>query len=696
MRGSLVAAFATLLWPTTVLIGQTAPAGNINQPISFEQNVGQTDPQVRYLARSTDSGIFFTPKEIVIARYGGRGTSASVSGLRLSWSGANRNPKISAENVLPGKVNYLTGRNPADWHTNISTYARIRYRELYPGVDAVFYGKKGRMEYDLELQPGASIDSIRFAFDGATAIHVARNGDLILDTPNGEVRQRRPIVFQAGERGHHLLKAAYVIRPDKTVGYHLEGVDPTRKLVIDPTLVYSTYIGSSTADSVNSVAVDGYGRVYATGSTVFGFPTKNAAEGNRLKQDAFVTKFWATGGGLIYSTYLGGDLVDEGTAIAVDRYGNAYVTGYSDGAGFPVTANSFQSPSAGGGDAFVTKLSPSGSSFVYSFLLGGGDFDIAYGLALDSQRRAYIVGYTCSNNPSNFPVKNAYQAISTSQNCANGGGDGFVTRVNASGTGLDYSTYLGGGIYTLGTGIAVDSNYASYVTGYTASPDFPTTAGAFRRTFASSASIMGFVTKFSPDGRTLSYSTFLPGVTGKTAIAVDSSARAYVTGSADSNLPVTPGAFQMTSQGTTDAFVTKFWATGGGLIYSTFLGGSNNEGGGSIAVDSYGYAYITGFTSSPDFPLKSPIQSTFGGLTNGDQADAFVTKLSTNGGSLVFSTYFGGTGTDYGTTIRLDSSGNAYVGGATFSADFPTTSGAYSRTYKGGGSTDGWVAKIHP
>ena len=674
-------------------------------PAYFEENVGQVDSQVRYFARAPHSALYLTPDEVVLARYSTDGKTYSVSAVRLSFAGASRHAQISGENVQSARVNYLTGREPSKWHTGIPTYARVRYGNLYPGVDAVFYGKEGELEYDLVVAPGADSSKIRFSYEGADAMRIAENGDLVLASSSGEVRQRLPRVYQQGGDGKRVLDAHYEIHPDRTVTYRIANVDPRRELVIDPTLSYSTYIGSGSNDSVNSIAVDQYGRVYATGYTVYGFPTKNPAEGNRLKQDAFVTKFWANGGGLIYSSYLGGDGVDVGNGIAVDSTGAAYITGYTDGAGFPTTAGSFVSPAAGGGDAFVTKLSPSGTSFVYSFLLGGGDYDIAYALALDNQHRAYVTGYTCSNNPSNFPVKNAYQPVSHSQNCSSGGGDVFVTRVNAAGTDLDYSTYFGGSIPSFGPGgstftnaksIAVDPNYSAYITGFTYATDLPTTAGAYQRTFvASPMYISMYVTKFSPDGMSLGYSTFLRGAGGTAgsarAIAVDSTGHAYLTGEADSTLPTTAGAFQPTSADGDDAFVTKFWATGGGLIYSTFLGGNSVESGYSIAVDSSNQAHVTGWTDSSNFPMKSPIQST----ATPYQSSVFVTTLSATGGSLLFSTYLGGSYSQVGNSIRLDSAGNMYVGGLTSSTDFPTTPGAYSRTYHGAQS-DGFIVKIAP
>jgi hypothetical protein len=668
-------------------------------PISFEENHGQVDSQVQFLARAGKATMYFTPAEAVLVLDSRNSQNKpEISALRLKWIGANPRLQMVAENPLPGRINYLIGRDPAQWHTGLPTFARVHYRGLFPGVDAIFYGNKGGIEYDLVLVPGADPAKISFALEGATSMRLANSGDLVLTLRDAEVRQLKPMVYQEINGARRLLPAHYIIHRDKTVGFEIAGFNRNLPMVIDPRLAYSTYLGSDTVDTVTSVAVDQFGNAYATGSTVFGFPTKNPAQQNQLGTDAFVTKFSPSGGSLIYSTILGGSAADSGSAIAIDRFGNAYIAGETESTDFPTTPGAFQPSGIDANNGFITKLNPSGSSFAYSLLLGGGDSDSIRGLALDTQHRVYVTGFTCSTN---FPIKNAFQPVTNSQNCANGGGDAFVTRVNATGTDLDYSTYLGGMISSIGNGIAVNSTFQAYVTGATASPDFPTTPGAFQRTLKAKV-ITGFphdtnqdnafVTKFSADGKSLVYSTFLGGTANDvgTAIALDPDGRACVAGTASSpDFPITSAAFQKTKHGSTDAFVTKFQLSGGGLFYSTFLGGSGSDGANSIAVDSFGRAYVAGGTSSADFPVLNPIQAHLGG-----SQDAFVTKLSATGNALFFSTYLGGTAADVANSIRLDSAAKAFVGGATDSTNFPTTPGAFSRTKKQG--TDGWVAKITP
>ncbi len=694
---------ATLIFLQVSLYPQqflnNAAAGLNGLPISFEENHGQVDSNVRYLAHAGKSAIYFTPNEAVLALYSRDSQKKPlVSALRMQWIGANAQPEMVAEHPLPGRINYLIGRDPANWHTDLPTFGQVRYRNLFPGVDAVFFGKDGEIEYDLVLRPGSDPEKISFGLEGVQSMRLASNGDLVLRLANGEVRHRRPMVYQENDGARHWLSAHYVIHNNKTIGYEVAGVNRKLPLVIDPTLSYSTYIGSDTPDSVSSVAVDQFGQAYITGSTVFGFPTKNPAQGNQLGTDAFVTKLSSSGRSLIYSTILGGSASDTGNTIAIDRFGSAYVAGETSSTDFPTTPGAFQSPGSDADNGFVTKLSPSGSSFVYSLLLGGGDSDTILSMALDTEHRVYVTGATCSLN---FPVKNAFQPVASGQNCADGGGDAFVARINTAGTDLDYSTYLDGSFESIGRGIAVDSAFHAYVTGSTESPDFPTTPGAFQRTLTAKVipsfphDIHGsnaYVTKFSEDGLSLVYSTFLGGTVSDdaAAIALDSSGRACVTGSTQSkDFPVTSGAFQKSLRGDTNAFVTKLQISGSGLFYSTFLGGSGTDGGSSIAVDSFGRAYVAGGTSSTDFPVLNPIQAHLGG-----PQDAFVTKLSATGNALFYSTYLGGAAADSANSIRLDSNGIAYVGGITNSTNFPTTPGAFSRTKKQG--SDGWVAKIAP
>lgn len=669
-------------------------------PISFEENHGQVDSQVRYLARTGNSTIYFTPAQTVLTLLSHDSQKQpELSVLRLKWIGANPHAQILAEHPLPGRINYLIGRDSSQWHTGIPTYAQVRYRNLFPGVDAVFYGKESQLEYDLVLAPGVDPAKVSFALEGARSLQIADNGDLVLSLPNAEVRQIKPVVYQEDNGVRRLLSTRYVIHRDKTVSYEIAGYDSKLSLVIDPTLTYSTFASNgSNFHIVSSVAVDQSENAYVTGVTTVAFPNKHPEFGSQVGQNAYVTKFSPSGGSLIYTTVFGGNSGDVGNAIAVDRLGNTYIAGETFSADFPTTPGAFEPPAdtLDADNGFITKLNPGGSAFVYSLLLGGGDSDQITALALDTQHRVYVTGFTCSTN---FFVKNAFKGVASGQGCSDGGGDAFVTRLNAAGTDVDYSTYLDGSFESNGNGIAVDSTFHAYVTGSTESSDFPVTPGAFQTTLKAQPipnfpndilQSNAFVTKFSADGQSLVFSTFLGGTADDVAeaIALDPDGRACVTGNATSaDFPVTSGAFQKTRHGANDVFVTKFQISGGGLFYSTFLGGSGSDGASSIAVDSLGRAYVAGGTSSTNFPVVNPIQAHLAGAQ-----DAFVTKLSATGNALLFSTYLGGAADETAVSIRLDSAGNAFVGGSTASANFPTTPGAFSRTKRP--STDGWVAKI--
>ncbi|MFC5591195.1 SBBP repeat-containing protein [Sporosarcina soli] len=385
---------------------------------------------------------------------------------------------------------------------------------------------------------------------------------------------------------------------------------------------------------------------------------------------------------LIYSTYLGGSGSDQGYAIAVDNDGNAYITGYTTSTNFPNTPGAFQLSFAGNRDAFVTKLNATGTALVYSTHLGGSDFDQGWSIAVDSAGNAYVTGITFS---SDYPIMGAYQPTN------NGLANAFVTKLNDTGTALVYSTYLGGEDFDQGSGITVDNAGNAYITGYTLSSNFPTTSDAFQ--LSKNGLGDAFVTKLHSSGSSLVYSTYLggTGLDQGLSIALDSIGSAYITGVTQSaDFPITPTAFQSTFTGFANAFVTKFNPTGSALIYSTFLGGSDNNSGAAIAVSNDGNAYVTGFTNSTDFPTTwGAYRTTY----NGD-SDVFVTKFNPSGTALIYSTYLGGTDADQGLGIAVDDTGNAYVTGATQSDDFPTTTCAFDSTFNG--VIDAFVTKIDP
>jgi hypothetical protein len=651
-------------------------------PLTFIPNQGQYDPAVKYVVTGPRSTLFFTSDEIVIAAVEGTGNESVSHIIWQTFPGASPNPMIAGTDPLAGTANFFIGNDPSQWQTGVLTYGAVEYHDLFPGIDLRYKGTEGTLKREFVVAPGADPAMIRLQYDGVDSIAVDETGSLVLTSGTSTMTESPLICYQEINGEFVLVGAAYRILSDHEVALTLEQFDPSYPLVIDPALVYSTYLGGSTDQYGHDIAVDSSGNAYVTGRTDSSdFPTSASAYNwtNAGSTDIFVTKLNPSGSALIYSTYLGGWLYDSSNGISVDSAGNVYLTGRTDSPDFPTTANAYNRTfggSGGYGDVFVTKLNPSGSSLIFSTYLGGGHWDEAYDISVDTSGNAYVAGQT---NSVDFPT------TASGYNRTYGGTqDAFVTKLNAAGSSLMYSTYLGGWRMDHCHGIAVDSSGNSYVSGDTLSPDFPTTGGAYDQTYGGYVDV--FVTKLNAAGSSLLYSTYLEGGTTSdysTGIAVDSSGNAYVTGYTISSLfPTTAGAFNRTNAGGDDAFVTKLNPSGSALIYSTFLGGSDVDMSQTIAVDSNGYAYVTGRTESPDFPTTD---GAYNRTIGGDLLllDAFVTKLAPSGSSLMYSTFLGGDYWDEGKGIAIDKNGNVYVTGVTGSATFPTTPGAYDRTLSG-------------
>jgi beta-propeller repeat-containing protein len=635
-------------------------------PLSFEPNHGQTDARVKFLSRASGYTLFVTAEEAVFA-----GRDGSVERMKLL--GANRKPRFEPLDKQPGVSNYFLGNDPSKWRTNIANYGKIALRDVYPGIDLVFYGHQRQLEYDWVVAPGADPKQIRVKWEGPSQITKNASGDLVL---SASLIQRKPVIVQEGRR----IEGGYAVRGSE-VAFELAQYDAAKPLVIDPVLAYSTYLGGRGQDAGRAIAVDGAGNAYVTGSTEStNFPTAYPLlADNGGGDEVFVAKINPAGSALVYSTYLGGSGNDFGFGIAVDGSGNAYVTGQTTSVNFP-TFNPLQASNGGGpfGDAFVIKLNPAGSALVYATYLGGSGDEAGNGIAVDGRGNAYVTGLTSS---ANFPAANPLQG-------GYGGGleDAFVTKINAAGSALVYSTYLGGSGRDIGNRIAVDGSGNAYVTGETSSANFPT-ASPIQGSYGGGLDD-AFVTKIDAAGSTLVYSTYLGG-SGDDAgndIAVDGAGSAYVTGSTGSaNFPAA-NPLQAGFGGGNDAFVTKLNAAGSALVYSTYLGGSGGDFGAGIAVDGAGNASVTGWTTSTNFPTTNPVQASNGGF-----ADAFVTKIDPAGSALVYSTYLGGSAGDFGYGIALGRTGNAYVTGSTDSANFPAAT-PIQGGYGGGG--DAFVLSI--
>ena len=690
-----------------------------NLPLVFERNFGQVDQQVRFLTRSEGMTVFFTSSEAVMVL--NRSTEETAV-VRMKLAGGRLSGEASGLDKLPGISNYFIGNDAAKWHTDIPNYARIRYQSVYPGVDLVCYGKERQLEYDLIVAPGADPNQIELAWEGVDRIELNAAGDLVLTTRLGEVVQKRPRVEQ--EIGGRLVevKSKYRMTGGKRVGFELAAYDRKHPLRIDPVvLAYSTYLGGSASFTLTTqgdrgagIAVDSSGSAYVTGLTSsIDFPTNpSSLQPSRPGlNSAYVVKFSPSGNALVYSTYLGGSIGTQGLGIAVDGSGEAYVTGSTGSTDFPTTKGAFQTTRPVETSAFVTKLNAAGNSLIFSTYLGGASVfgDVGQAIAVDSTGSAYVAGQT---NSQHFPVSDsAYQK--TNKAVTN---TGFVTKFSSTGA-FVYSTYLGGSKSDSANGIGVDSSGHAYVVGFTNSFDFPTTPGANQAKLLNTFGD-GFVTKLSAAGDSLIFSTYLGGsgitspqeyVDSANAVAVDGQGNAYVTGHTGSlDFPTTPSAYQPTLKSQLlvpeTAYVAKF-GSAGTLAWASYLGGTNGlQNGYGIAVDSAGSPYIAGSTTSSDFPVQQAYQQS---LRNG-YGNAFITKMTPDGSSVVYSTYLGGSEgeADGARAIAVDAAGAAYVTGVTTTADFPivtpavqpTNKSTYENgfvsklTYPGGGSTSTGIA----
>jgi len=673
-------------------------------PLAFQENLGQLDERVRFVARGLGVDVFLTDAGGVLALAGDRPAAlrsrraqGNRTALRLARGdgavivmkavGAAATRPVGLE-PLPGTASYFIGKDPSRWRTNVPTYAKVKVPDVYPGVDLVYYGKQRQLEYDFVVAPGADPESIRLAFDGVDRLRVNEDGDLVLTVAGRELVQRRPLAYEEGGGARRQLaagdrreiEASYVIVAGGEVAFRVKGRDPARRLVIDPVLAYSTYLGGSFNEEISGIAVDRWGNAIVTGVTVstdfpLADPLQPAHGGGTF--DAFVAKLDAAGEALVYSTYLGGSAEDEATGVAVDRSGNAYLTGDTVSTDFP-TARALQPAHGGVVDAFVAKLDPRGSALLYSTYLGGSDEDLGWGIAVDGQGGAYVTGHTHS---SDFPTASPLQPA------GQGGGDAFVAKLGGAGA-LVYSTYLGGAGFDRGNAIAVDPLGRAYVAGSTSSDDFPT-VNALQPAKGSEFSDDAFVARLRRDGRVLLYSTYLGGSDFEegTGVAVDPWGGAYVTGNTWSVDFPTVNPFQPASAGGGgDSFVARLGYLGNRLVYATYLGGSAEDRGLGIAVGTWGDAYVTGSTYSTDFPTANPLQPASGG-----EGDAYVARLDPRGAALAYSTYLGGSSFDEGSAIAVDARGNAYVAGFTFSSDFPTVD-----PLQPSGEFDAFLAKVAP
>ena len=730
MRFKILAGVLAVLVVSAPLAAQQASAAktlpplqrnsNYGQlPLTFEVNQGQTASQVKFLSRGKGYSAFLTAGGMVLGlrpstsyalpspgKNGGGVQQPLGATLQFQLTGANLDAAVVGEDPQPGRVNYFLGNNPAKWRTNVPTYAQVRYKNIYPGIDLIYYGNHQQLEYDFSLAPGADPGKIQFHIQGASQVSLDAAGNLVLDVKGGQLHFQSPVVYQQSNGQRVPVKGQYVVRDSSHVAFQVADYDSSKPLVIDPVLEYSTYLGGSGTDQLTGIAVDATGNVYLAGYTDSAdFPLATLGSLPSGANHVFVAKLDASGSNLVYADYIGGSSQDYGIALVLDASNNVYVTGSTQSSDFPVV-NAYQASQPGPYSGFVTKVSADGSSLLYSTYLGGNTFDQPTSVAIDSLNEVHVAGYTLSQN---FPVANAYQSSASANEDGLYGEYGFLTKLSANGGSLVYSTYVAGNSnvvqdcgspcwpapYNVVSTVAVDANGNAYVSGTTNTYNFPATTGAYLTTNSTQQdATVGFVSKFDSTG-SLDYSTYLYGSSGApvgiSAIAVDGSGSAFITGTVASD-----GTFPVTSTSICDpgtdgfacsyAFVTKFDSAGATLLYSTFLGPNNYSSPQSLALDSSGDAWVLASTSSGLLETNNAIESYSSG------ADLQLVEIDPAATTQLFSTYLGGSGDDNPSGIALDSTGNIYVAGTTNSSDFPLTEGAF-QTVLGGGS-DAFVMKI--
>jgi len=680
-----------------------------NLPLSFEPNQGQTDPEVKFLSRSPRYDLFLTANEAVFtlpigadraAKAGEPAKNAreqSTAVLRMNLVGASSRAQIRGDGELAGISNYLVGNDSSRWRTNVPQFPRVVYQDIYPGIDLTFHGAQRQVEFDFVVDPGSSVKAIALSFDGAGNVKIDADGDLLLSSAAGDLRLQKPVAYQIASGSRVPINAKFVVDRNH-VGFAVGRYDASQQLVIDPVLAYATYLGGTAEDEGEGIALDSAGNAYITGQTKStAFPkTAGVVQGaNGGGFDAFVTKLNPTLSSKIFSTYFGGSLDDNGTAIALlpgSATPDVFITGATQSSDFPGATGAQGTFGGGTLDAFAVRLNSTGTAIVYSTYIGGTDDDIGYSIAVDGAGEAFVGGGTRSTD---FPVN----PLGVVQPLFNGQVDAFITKLSADGTQFLYSTYLGGSNTDQVLGIAIDgaSPPNAFVTGFTSSADFVTTTGVLQASCGvdgacDASSHAGtpqpdvFVTKISGDGKIRVWSTFLGGSEADSgfALAVDGSGNVYVTGGTKSSGFTTHAAGAL---GAADVFITKLKPDATGTLFSKTFGGTGDDLGLALAIDSNN-VYISGQTKSADFPTSGAAQSNLSGAS-----DAFVTVFS-NAGNMGFSTFLGGGGDEdhiQNAGIAVDSQGNIYVTGDT-AGTFPVQNGALQNSYQGGLS-DAFVAK---
>lgn len=642
-------------------------------PPLFEPNQGQAPPPVLYLARDARGRM-----EITASGVDFRINSSKVS---LRFPGAKPTP-AHGQNQAEAITNLFLGNNPNTWKHNIPNYRQVLRPNLYPGIDLLFHGARGALEFDFILAPHANPALPALAFNHPAKI--TKTGDLEIES----LRLPAPVAYQVINGLRHNIPCNFERRANQTIGFHLGNYNPAYSLTIDPTINYLSYFGGSGSELLNTLAVDSSGNMYVAGQTnSANLPVSNGAAQTlrRGSSDAFIAKF-NPNGNLVYTTLLGGEQADEINSIAVDSQGSVYFGGVSLSTNFPL-ANAYQSTKrspAEATSAFYGKLNPTGTALVYSSYIGGELGEDLDGVAVDSAGNLFLVGSTYSDQ---YPVtSNSFQPRN------NGLENGFVTKVAPTGDRLVYSTYIGGELIDQLKTIAIDTGGNAYVGGATSSNNYPLRNAAQQTRRTGGAGIDACITKLNPNGSDIVFSTYLGGNGNELiqAIAVGSDGSVAVVGNTNSSdMPLGPSPIQRTLAGGQDMFVHKFTPVGDGITFGTLFGSPGEERGFAVAIDPSGAVYVGGITNSLSLSTVSGQQPTSGG-----GIDAFYLRLNPGGTQVQMSSYFGSTGSDQLTAMVADPAGKIYIGGYTSSANLPTVPGAQQRGISG--SSDGFILIIEP
>jgi len=654
--------------------GAAIDPGSPRVPLAFVENRGQVSPSVRYLCTGPEVKAWFKDRGVVL-RHGrttvkilfeGRGKSVGATPQSVIAQGTER-ITIRADDPTGARANYLFGNDPRRWLTDLPLYGNIRYSGLWVGVDLTYRVEDGRLKAEYLVAPGASVERIQFRFDGDP--QVRSDGTLRIHGVTGDFVEDKPSIYQSigGERRE--VAGGFQKLSNGSIGFRTAEYDHSQPLVIDPAILFSGYFGGSSEDNITAVGIDALNNVVTAGWTTSNNLPALGAQKYGGGVDAFVASFLPNGGGMNYCTYLGGSGDDRAFGLTIDSARNVYLTGWTSSTNFPL-AGAFQTHLSGTRDAFVTKLNAAGNALVYSTYLGGSGVDVGYAIALTPASEtslptnsAVVVGDTSS---SNLPVTSG-----VFQSQSGGSQDAFVAMVSAAGNTLTFATYLGGSGVDHASSVRVGGNGGIFIGGYTWSSNFPV-LNAYQP--ASGSGQDGFVVKMGPIGNKLYWSTYLGGFGGSlgapeevNALCIDGLSNIVVAGTTSSaNFPVTTRAFQTIFGGQTDGFIARLSNSKGTLLQSTFLGGALSDGINAMALDFHGNPHVTGFTSSQDFPVQRPIQN-----TNAGSMDAFSVKTNVTLSAVTFGTYLGGSGSDAGNAIAVDSETSIVVAGQTSSGNFP-------------------------